>query len=163
MGFIVFIAVGLAALTAATAAWVQVIVLIVHIFLGMATIGTFLSAGRKRAFWVGTAMFGWQFLAVQSHPGLFSFHTTVPPLASRLATDLAAAVHPYTTSANLPDSNKSIRWYYDPVQNAYKFDAGGKIARAEAIALGLSNLAYAAIGGIIGVYLWEKGRSRSNS
>jgi hypothetical protein len=81
LGIVVFLAVGLAALRAATDAWdggvfgVTLALLLVSVLLAVHR------TGRRRAYWLGFALFGWAYLVM----------SLVPPVEARLPTTKALA------------------------------------------------------------------------
>jgi hypothetical protein len=68
MGFIVFAAVGLAALRSASALWVSATFTATVTLLSASILGAMAARGRSRMAWAGLAVFGWVYLAVAFGP-----------------------------------------------------------------------------------------------
>ena len=66
MGLVFFLAVGLAALKSANAAWADLISMVVTGVLLFAILGLIYCRGNARRFWTGFAIFGWAFLLVNN-------------------------------------------------------------------------------------------------
>jgi len=154
---ILVFALGFAALHGGTVEWSQAISALVAMTLAGATSGALFTHGGTRAFCGGLAVFGWQFLAVQSYPTFHGFYTYHTPAYS-LAGDIAIAFHPYHESVTQPTQDGAV---FDSERKVWLFDADHKYARAEEIALGLLNLIYAVLGGFFALGLVRFSSSRS--
>jgi hypothetical protein len=68
MGFVGVIALGIAALRAASDLWVGIVVLVTAALLGFAMIGIAYRREGKRAWWFGFALFGWGYWVMAAGP-----------------------------------------------------------------------------------------------
>jgi hypothetical protein len=146
MSAILVLALGFAALHAGSIAWLQGISGLVAMILAGATSGALFAHGNTRAFCGGLALFGWQFLAVQSYPTLFGFSPYLHTPAYSLSGSIAMTFHPYQESVTKPTIDGAA---FDTEREVWLIDADRKYARTEEIALGLLNLIYAVLGGLI--------------
>jgi hypothetical protein len=93
MAAVAFVAVGTAALRAASARWEQAVFTLTLGVLLTSILGAVYSRGLRRTFWLGFALFGWAYWVLIFGPWFNTF--TSPHLASsRLIFDLCNLVHP---------------------------------------------------------------------
>jgi hypothetical protein len=79
LGFVLFIAVGFAALRQATALWDSAVFSSTLVVLSLSVLLAVHRAGCRRAYWLGFALFGWIYLGA----------SLIPPIESRLLTTAA--------------------------------------------------------------------------
>jgi hypothetical protein len=92
MRVVVITGVGLAALRDASEMWAGIVLTLVLLILGTAVFGAIYSRGRRRAGWLGFAVFGWGYFMLAFGPGFSS------ELGNRLpSTQLLIALHPRHT------------------------------------------------------------------
>lgn len=135
-------AAGLAAVHSATALWLELSRGAAWVALAIALAGAFFARGRRRAFWAGFAIFGWQFFAVPAGvlPG--------DRLAGDLGYTLAKSVHPLVQTRT-PALQDGPPIAIDIETGMPTFDPGRKAERAgEIIRIGLG-LLYAGLGGLV--------------
>jgi hypothetical protein len=112
MGFVLFVAVGLAALRSASALWVSATFTATVALLSAAALGAMATRGRPRTAWAGLAVFGWVYLAVAFGPWPGNVDGP-PPL---LTTPLLDAVQDYVVSdGTTPYMTFDLRYRYDLV------------------------------------------------
>jgi hypothetical protein len=99
MVLIVGAAAGLAALRDASEVWAGIMLTLVLLILGTAIFGAIYNRGRRRAGWLGLAVFGWGYFMLAFGPGFSS------ELGNRLpSTQLLIALNPRYTSSWLSSS-----------------------------------------------------------
>jgi hypothetical protein len=95
MGFVLFVALGLAALRCATPVWVATTFVLTRLTLGLAVLNAAYSHGVRRAWWLGFSLLGWTWLiAIATREEL-----TVPTLP---ASSLLRTLKPYLGPREIP-------------------------------------------------------------
>jgi hypothetical protein len=154
-----------AAIRSGTKPWTQGVGVVVLFTKTAAIAGAFYARGRSRAFWGGVAIFGWQFLGT---PLLPAFPTAEATPIPAWAASLAIYLHPYQET-KLPgvsvsgpyqaDSAPSgvVDNYYDSDRRVYGHDVGHRASYSQQAILGLANLLYAILGGVITLAMANRG------
>jgi hypothetical protein len=128
MVLIVGAAAGLAALRDASETWAGIMLALVLMILGTAIFGAIYNRGRRRAGWLGFAVFGWGYFMLAFGPGFSS------ELGNRLpSTRLLIALHPRYTASWLASSlGTRVRH-----ESGSKAELGWDLVRERWVILGL--------------------------
>jgi hypothetical protein len=184
LGVVLFVAIAVAALRAADEAWdggflgLALLILLTAVLLGVHR------TERKRAYWLGFALFGWAYLIA----------SLIPPIGSRLPTTMGLAlidskipgrqrawvtsVLAYTSLAGtnpvqgyvvpqqvntLVSSPQGGVWLWDATTGKPLAALGGSSESFIRIGHSLLALALAFLGGHLSRYLWQTGQGRSSN
>lgn len=157
---VLILARGLASIRVGSRPWMLAVVSATVIFKTAAIAGAIVARGRSRAFWVGFALFGWQFLGSPALPGSSGAQAMA---AQEFANAGAVALHPYAesfvpleTTTGSPDSPPPTDLAdvsYDIKRRVYLYDREHRARNSAASLMAVANLIYATLGGLISLAL----------
>ena len=184
LGVVLLVAVALAALRASTDAWDSGVLGLTLLILLAAILLAIHLTERRRASWLGFALFGWAYLIA----------SLIPPVGSRLPTTMGlafidtkipgrqrawvTAVLAYTSTAGtnpvqgyvypqqgntLVASPQGGVWLWDATTGKPLAGPGGSTESFIRIGHSLLALALAFLGGHLSRYLWQTGQGRSSN
>lgn len=152
LGFIVFVAIGCAALMSATTLWAQVIATLTFTALLIATIGAI--EGPQRGFWRGFAIFGWVYLILSSGPW-FIEHVRPVLLSHRFLEEL------FLRTAAERGVQVMVAHDFGPFQGPLAFATWEpEYVRFHSIGHNLFCLVHALFGGFVGRYFAARRQGR---
>ena len=88
MGFILLVAIGFAALRAASDLWARLVFSLALLVLSVGTLGLFVAHGPKRSYWLGFCLLGWGYMIACFGP--WCFEEVQPRLITTWALERAA-------------------------------------------------------------------------
>ncbi len=109
MGFVLFAALGLAALRSATKVWVGTMFLLTCVSLGFAILNAVYSRGERRAWWLGFSILGWTWLIAIATRAELSVPTL--PASGVLLAFAPYLGHPGLSTPATPEA-AAARFYY---------------------------------------------------